>query len=66
MILFPFLYFGLIDTKMTSLVFIAIALGLPVHDIQYGPQAAFISESFPGSHRWDTSWRRLRPAGRRL
>ncbi len=52
MMIWPFVYFSLIDTRVLWLVFIAIALGLPLHDLQYGPQAAFISESFPGSRRY--------------
>jgi MFS family permease len=52
MMIWPFVYFALLDTKVTSLVFIAIVLGLPIQDLQYGPQAAFISESFPGSRRY--------------
>jgi metabolite-proton symporter len=52
MIIFPFLYFGMLDSGVMALVFVAIALGLPLHDMQYGPQAAFISESFPGTLRY--------------
>jgi metabolite-proton symporter len=52
MIVFPFLYFGMLDTGVIGLVLLAIALGLPLHDLQYGPQAAFIAESFPGSLRY--------------
>ena len=52
MMVFPFIYFGMLDTQITWLVFLAIALGLPLHDLQYGPQAAFIAESFPGSLRY--------------
>jgi metabolite-proton symporter len=44
--LFGFLYFGMVDTKIESAVFIAIVLSLIPHDIQYGPQAALIAESF--------------------
>jgi hypothetical protein len=36
----------LVDTAIPSLVFIAIVLSLIPHDIQYGPQAAFIAEAF--------------------
>jgi len=43
---FGFLYFGLLDTTSTSLVFIAIVLSLIPHDMQYGPQAALIAEAF--------------------
>lgn len=52
MMVFPFIYFGMIDTGAIGLVFLAIIVGLPLHDMQYGPQAAFISESFPGSNRY--------------
>ncbi|HZP79071.1 MAG TPA: MFS transporter [Pseudolabrys sp.] len=44
--LFGFLYFGMVDTAIPSLVFIAIVLSLIPHDIQYGPQAALIAEAF--------------------
>ena len=35
-----------------ALVFIAIAISLIPHNIQYGPQAAMIAESFPGRLRY--------------
>jgi len=44
--LFGFLYFGMVDTAVPSLVFIAIVLSLIPHDMQYGPQAALIAEAF--------------------
>ena len=43
---FGFLYFGMVDTAIPSLVFIAIVLSLIPHDMQYGPQAALIAEAF--------------------
>jgi len=52
MIVWPFIYFGMVDTKNLWLVFIAIALGLPSQDLQYGPQAAYIAERFPGTLRY--------------
>ena len=55
MLVFPFIYFGLLDTKSLPLVFLAIVVALPVQDMQYGPQAAFISEAFPGSLRYSGS-----------
>jgi metabolite-proton symporter len=55
MIVFPFIYFGMLDTKSVWLVFLAIAIAMPIQDIQYGPQAAFIAESFPGSLRYSGS-----------
>src|ERR1700691_5605632 len=44
--LFGFLYFGMVDTAVPALVFVAIVLSLIPHDMQYGPQAALIAESF--------------------
>jgi MFS family permease len=44
--LFGFLYFGMVDTAIPALVFIAIVLSLIPHDMQYGPQAALIAEAF--------------------
>ena len=55
MVVYPFVYFSLLDTGSVSLIFLAVMIGLPLHDIQYGPQAAFISESFPGSLRYSGS-----------
>ena len=52
MMVYPFIYFGLLDTRSIALVFLAILLAMPLHDLQYGPQAAFISESFPGTLRY--------------
>jgi MFS family permease len=39
-------YFLLLDSKASFLVFAAIFLSLIPHDMQYGPQAALIAESF--------------------
>jgi len=55
MIGFPFLYFAMLDTKSWMLAFLAITIALPLQDLQYGPQAAFISETFPGSLRYSGS-----------
>jgi metabolite-proton symporter len=52
MLFWPFIYFGMLDTKNIWLVFVAIALGLPSQDLQYGPQAAYIAERFPGTLRY--------------
>ena len=43
---FGFIYFGMVDTAIPTLVFIAIVLSLIPHDMQYGPQAALIAEAF--------------------
>jgi MFS family permease len=50
--IYGFIYFGLIDTAAPALVFIAIVLSLIPHDMQYGPQAALIAESFPPRLRY--------------
>jgi len=50
--LFGFLYFGMVDTAIPSAVFIAIVLSLIPHDLQYGPQAALIAESFTPNLRY--------------
>jgi metabolite-proton symporter len=55
MMVFSFVYFGLLDSGNMWLVFLAVVIALPVHDLQYGPQAAFIAESFPGSLRYSGS-----------
>ena len=52
MVILPFVYFQMLDTRQTLLVVVAILVSLPLHDLQYGPQAAFIAESFPGSLRY--------------
>jgi MFS family permease len=52
MIVFPFVYFGLLDTRSVGLAFLAIVVALPVQDLQYAPQAALIAESFPGRLRY--------------
>jgi MFS family permease len=45
-LVFGFLYFAMLNTGAPALIFLAIFLSLIPHDIQYGPQAAFIAESF--------------------
>lgn len=52
MLVLPFVYFRMLDSGVLALVAVAIISGLPLHDLQYGPQAAFIAESFPGRLRY--------------
>ncbi|GAA3256784.1 MFS transporter [Nonomuraea helvata] len=52
MVAWSFIYWPLLDTRVPSLVFLAIVLAAPIHDIQYGPQATFIAESFTGRLRY--------------
>ncbi|HEV7909146.1 MAG TPA: MFS transporter [Pseudonocardiaceae bacterium] len=50
--LFAFPYFHLLDTRIPGLVLLAIVLSLLFHDMQYGPQAALIAESFGTNVRY--------------
>jgi MFS family permease len=50
--IYGFIYFALLNTGATALVFLAIVLSLVPHDVMYGPQAALIAESFTGRLRY--------------
>jgi MFS family permease len=47
-----FVYFAMLDSGVSWVVFLALALGLVPHAIQYGPQASLIAESFPTALRY--------------
>ena len=49
---FGFIYFGMLNTASEPIIFLAIFLSLVPHDMQYGPQAALIAESFTGRLRY--------------
>jgi metabolite-proton symporter len=49
---FAFPYFAMLDSGSYGLVLAAIVLSLFFHDIQYGPQAALIAESFGANVRY--------------
>ncbi|WP_407151488.1 MFS transporter [Bradyrhizobium sp. ORS 86] len=49
---FGFIYFAMLNTGSEPIVFLAIVLSLIPHDMQYGPQAALIAESFTGRLRY--------------
>lgn len=49
---FGFVYFGMVNTGITWVIFAAIVLSLIPHDMMYGPQAALIAESFTGRLRY--------------
>ena len=44
--IYGFVYFGLLNTGISTLIFLAVVLSLIPHDMLYGPQAALIAESF--------------------
>jgi metabolite-proton symporter len=50
--LFAFPYFGLLNTRESGLVLLAIVLSLVFHDMMYGPQAALIAETFGTNIRY--------------
>ncbi|MGY3587897.1 metabolite-proton symporter [Bradyrhizobium sp. USDA 4341] len=50
--IFGFIYFAMLNTGSASIIFLAIILSLIPHDMQYGPQAALIAESFTGRLRY--------------
>jgi len=52
MLLFSLPYFLLLDTRVPLLVFLAILVSLPIHDMQYGPLAAITAEAFTGRLRY--------------
>jgi MFS family permease len=52
MAIWGFVYFGLYATAIPLVVFVVIALSLIPHDMQYGPQASLIAESFTGRLRY--------------
>jgi metabolite-proton symporter len=54
-LLFAFPYFGMLNSGIPALVFLAIVLSLIPHDMQYGPQAALIAENFPTHLRYSGS-----------
>ena len=52
MAVWGYIYFGLFVGGVATVVFVVIALSLIPHDMQYGPQAALIAESFTGRLRY--------------
>jgi metabolite-proton symporter len=52
---FAFIYFGMLNTGIAAIIFLAVVLSLVPHDMMYGPQAALIAESFTGRLRYSGS-----------
>ncbi|WFU18667.1 MFS transporter [Bradyrhizobium sp. CB3481] len=52
---FGFIYFAMLNTRSSAIIFLAIILSLIPHDMLYGPQAALIAESFTGRLRYSGS-----------
>ena len=53
--LWVFVLFAFLDTKSIPLIIVALLVDGMLQDLQYGPQAAIISESFPASRRYTGS-----------
>jgi metabolite-proton symporter len=52
---FGFIYFAMLNTGSTEIIFLAVVISLIPHDMLYGPQAALIAESFTGRLRYSGS-----------
>jgi len=52
---FGFVYFGMLNTGNSWVILLAMILALIPHDMQYGPQAALIAESFTPRLRYSGS-----------
>jgi MFS family permease len=52
---FGFIYFAMLNTGSSAVIFLAVILSLVPHDMLYGPQAALIAESFTGRLRYSGS-----------
>ncbi len=52
---FAFIYFGMMNTMVPGLIFLAIVLSFIPHDMMYGPQAALIAECFTPRLRYSGS-----------
>jgi MFS family permease len=50
--IFVFPYFAMLESAVPALIALAIILSLVPHDMQYGPQAAYIAEAFPTRVRY--------------
>ena len=47
-----FVFFVLLDSSQTVLIVLAVIVGLLIHAVMYGPQAAFVTEQFPSHVRY--------------
>ena len=51
-IVWSFVFFVLLDSTQPVLIVLAVIGGLLIHAMMYGPQAAFVTEQFPGHVRY--------------
>jgi hypothetical protein len=57
--IYGFIYFGMLNSLVPTLMFLAIMLSWVPHDMMYGPQAAPIAECFTPRLRYSGSLDRL-------
>ena len=53
--MYGFVYFAMLDSGVSGLIFLAIVLSIVPHNVMYGPQAAMIAESFTPRLRYSGS-----------
>jgi MFS family permease len=53
--IYGFIYFGMLNSMVPALIFLAIMLSWVPHDMMYGPQAALIAECFTPRLRYSGS-----------
>ena len=51
-VVWSFVFFVLLDSTQPVLIVLAVIGGLLIHAMMYGPQAAFVTEQFPGHVRY--------------
>ncbi|MFK8256935.1 MFS transporter [Erwinia sp. AnSW2-5] len=51
-ILWAFVFFVLLDSAQPWAICLAVVVGLLIHAVMFGPQAAFVTEQFPGHVRY--------------
>ncbi|HKT97240.1 MAG TPA: MFS transporter, partial [Paraburkholderia sp.] len=51
-IVWAFGFFSLVNTSQPVLIVLAVMIGLVIHAVMYGPQAAFVTEQFPTRVRY--------------
>ncbi len=54
-LVWAFVFFMLLDTANPLLIILAVVVGLLLHAVMYGPQAAFVTEQFPTRVRYSGS-----------
>ena len=51
-IVWAFVFFTMMNTAQPFLIVLAVVIGLVIHAVMYGPQAAFVTEQFPTRVRY--------------